>query len=739
MQVDQLIHLLSRGDVKEIALQSGKPPCALVSGAYKPITNQNVSEEQIMLMLGEASGKAAMLGLLEGPQRWKHVHRTAGEVQLAAKFHGSTLQVRITRMEGAQPIGPKKSLGEPKVAPPRQTFPDDDRTGGARASAKAAPPPVPARTRTAADFDLPPMSPPRGAGLDVDFSAPAPEPELLGGYELDMQAAGAAKAGVPGFGGESGGLGDDFDALPPLGAAPGEAPRAPASPAARAAAPAFPRSSFADDLEPRAFAEPSAAQPEPAFPRSTLDRDKPSARSRRDPRDSLLDPEPPSFDQIPSDEAKPFPAPARAPSGAMPRAVAAAPRREIAEVAEPEMEEPHWPIGGEDDRLKRLLLLAVQRRASDLHVVAERPPMLRIAGALEPQGEALPSELVKRMLMPRVPRRMLSELREHGSVDFSLVIEGVGRFRANVSRQRTGMKLTARPIPTEIPTLAQLGLPESIASATHHHQGLIVVTGPTGHGKTTTLAAIVDIINSGAAHHIITVEDPIEYVHPRKQSVMSQREVGTHTKKFASALKGSLREDPDVIVVGELRDTETVRMALSASETGHLVISTMNTPSAAKAIERIIDLFPPSDQPQVRMTLAGGLRLVISQRLLPTTDGKSLCAAAELLPGTSALWALIRDNKTFQIPSLQQRGKALGIIRLDESLAALVREGKTTLEHAMAVAEAPADLSALVSGRSTRAGDESISLESLDPTAAAAQRAKDVFSRAGKLFGGDKK
>ncbi len=733
MQVDQLIHLLSRGDVKEIALQSGKPPCALVSGAYKPITNQNVSEEQIMLMLGEASGKAAMLGLLEGPQRWKHVHRTAGEVQLSAKFHGSTLQVRITRMEGALPSGPKKSLGEPRVAPPRQTFPDDDKTGGARPPAKAAPPPVPARTRTAADFDLPPMSPPRGAGLDVDFSAPAPEPELLGGYELDMQAAGAAKA-----------PGDDFDDLPPLGAAPGEAPRVQASPAARAAAPAFPRSSFADDLEPSAgaFAEPSAGQPEPAFPRSTLDRDKPSARSRsgrRDTRDSLLDPEPPSFDQIPSDEAEPFPAPPRAPSAAMPRAVAAAPRREAAEVAEPEAEEPHWPIGAEDDRLKRLLLLAVQRRASDLHVVAERPPMLRIAGALEPQGEALPSELVKRMLMPRVPRRMLSELREHGSVDFALVIEGVGRFRANVSRQRTGMKLTARPIPTEIPTLEQLGLPESIASATHHHQGLIVVTGPTGHGKTTTLAAIVDLINGGAAHHIITVEDPIEYVHPRKQSVMSQREVGTHTKKFGSALKGSLREDPDVIVVGELRDTETVRMALSASETGHLVISTMNTPSAAKAIERIIDLFPPSDQPQVRMTLAGGLRLVISQRLLPTTDGKSLCAAAELLPGTSPLWALIRDNKTFQIPSLQQRGKALGIIRLDESLAALVREGKTTLENAMAVAEAPADLSALVSGRSTRAGDESISLESLDPTAAAAQRAKDVFSRAGKLFGGDKK
>ena len=234
--------------------------------------------------------------------------------------------------------------------------------------------------------------------------------------------------------------------------------------------------------------------------------------------------------------------------------------------------------------------------ASDLHVIAGRPPLFRVVGELLPQGEPLPPETVEEMLLPHVPARLRPVLDREGSCDFSLDLGESGRFRVNVSRQRTGYKGCFRLIPREIPTLESLGLPVDIAKATHHHQGLIVVTGPSGHGKTSTLAAIVDIINRETTHHVITVEDPVEYVHPRKKALMSQREVGTHTRTFASALKGSLREDPDVIVVGELRDTETVRMALAASETGHLLICTMNTPSAAKTIDRLIDLFPPADQ-----------------------------------------------------------------------------------------------------------------------------------------------
>ncbi len=303
------------------------------------------------------------------------------------------------------------------------------------------------------------------------------------------------------------------------------------------------------------------------------------------------------------------------------------------------------------------------------------------------------------MLLAIVPARLRPMLAEQGSADFAIDRPGFGRFRVNVGRQRTGLKACFRRVPEVVPTLASLVLPAEIARATHHHQGLVVFTGPTGHGKTTTLAAIVDIINRETTHHVITVEDPIEFLHPRKKAMISQREVGAHTRSFPNALKASLREDPDVIVVGELRDTETVRMALAASETGHLVLGTMNTPSAAKTIDRVVDLFPPADQQQVRMGLAGGLHMVVSQRLLPAASGRGMVAAVELLPGSVALWSLIRDNKTYQIPSLQQRGKGIGIVRLDESLADLVREGRATREAALAVAENPEELDAILSGK----------------------------------------
>jgi len=300
------------------------------------------------------------------------------------------------------------------------------------------------------------------------------------------------------------------------------------------------------------------------------------------------------------------------------------------------------------------------------------------------------------MVLPKVPDRLVNVLVEQGSCDFALSDRTHGRFRVNVSRQQTGYKACLRLVSKELPTVESLRLPEGIGAGAHHHQGLIVFTGPTGHGKTTTMNAIVDLINRTTSHHIITVEDPVEHLHPKKKALMSQREVGTHTASFGSALKGSLREDPDVIVVGELRDVETVRMAVAASETGHLVLGTMNTPSAARTIDRLVDLFPPGDQPQIRLTLAGGLRLIVSQRLVPGKDGSSMHAAFEVLPGSMPLSALIRDNKTFQIPSLQQRGKALGIVRLDESLARLVVEDKITLEAAKAVAESTTELDSLI-------------------------------------------
>lgn len=414
-------------------------------------------------------------------------------------------------------------------------------------------------------------------------------------------------------------------------------------------------------------------------------------------------------------------APARPPPASAPSYVAdAAPARAIPISR-------HTPAPGRD--LAVLLEQARSMHASDLHVVAGRPPLFRLAGELQPQDTALSPELVERLLLPIIPERLRHVLERDGSVDFALDSEETGRFRVNVGRQRTGLKGVFRVISREIPTLESLGLPADIAKATHHHQGLIVLTGPSGHGKTSTLAALVDIINRETTHHVLTVEDPVEYVHPRKRALISQREVGTNTRTFASALKGSLREDPDVIVVGELRDTETVRMALAASETGHLLISTMNTPSAAKTIDRLIDLFPPADQQQVRLSLSSGLRLIVSQRLMPSTDGKRMVAAAEVLTGSVALGNLIRDNKTYQIPSLQQRGKSLGIIRFEDSLSDLARSGKATLETVKGFAENPDEIEAMVTGKRPGAAATTV------PPPATPQEGARMLSKVGSLLG----
>lgn len=342
-------------------------------------------------------------------------------------------------------------------------------------------------------------------------------------------------------------------------------------------------------------------------------------------------------------------------------------------------------------RLTAVLREGRESGASDLHLTAEsapsegasgRPALLRVAGALVDARARVPNAEREAAILALVPLGARASLETRGAADFALDVPQLGRFRVNVTLTLRGLKASLRFVPMELPTIAALGLPDALRAATDHHQGLIIVTGPAGHGKTTTLAALVDHVNSTRAHHVITVEDPIEIVHPVKSAILSQREVGTQTKSFARALKGALRQDPDVIVVGELRDTETVRMALSASETGHLVIATMNTPSAAHTIDALIDFFPPGDQPQVRATLGGGLKYIVSQRLVPRADGKGSVAAVETLPGSLPLWNMIRDQKTFQLPSLMQRGKGAGIVRLNDSLADLVQRGSITMEEA---------------------------------------------------------
>jgi len=345
--------------------------------------------------------------------------------------------------------------------------------------------------------------------------------------------------------------------------------------------------------------------------------------------------------------------------------------------------------------LAALVTEARRRGATDLHVAARRPVLVRVVGelvALAPEPVA-PAE-VEAMVLPLLGPGRRRQLATRGYVDLAVDVPGGGRLRTNISRQQGGLKAAFRLALAAPPALADLGLPAPVAKVTEHHQGLVVIAGPSGHGKTTTLASLIDRLNRADPIHILTIEDPVEIVHPRHAAVVSQREVGRHTLSFAAALKASLREDPDVIVIGELRDRETVEIALTAAETGHLVLATMSTPSAAKTIDRLIDMFPPEDQSQVRASLGAALKAIVAQRLLPDARGTGVVAAVELLVGVLALANLIRDNKLFQLPNLMQRGRAFGMIRLDDSLLELVRAGRLAEDVAVRHADNPKELAA---------------------------------------------
>jgi twitching motility protein PilT len=367
--------------------------------------------------------------------------------------------------------------------------------------------------------------------------------------------------------------------------------------------------------------------------------------------------------------------------------------------------------------LHALLDAAYRRNATDLHVIANQPITIRRLGDLVPlEAKALAEPIdrsvysalfgpldammCERFLLPLLGPWARQRLAEVGYVDFGFQVPGSGRVRANISQQQDGLAGTFRLCRDAIPTLQSLGLPRELEKTVSHHQGLVVIAGPSGHGKTTTMAALVDLLNTANADHIITIEDPVEIVHPAKRAIVSHREVGRHTLSFVSALKASLREDPDVIVIGELRDRETVEIALAAAETGHLVLSTISTPSAVKTIDRLIDMFPPDDQVQVRASISGTLRAVIAQRLLPNAARDGMVVAIEQVTGVLPLATMIRDNKLFQLPSLMQRGRAFGMLRLDDSLAEHVRAKRITEEVALAASENRKDLAALLSMRS---------------------------------------
>lgn len=339
-------------------------------------------------------------------------------------------------------------------------------------------------------------------------------------------------------------------------------------------------------------------------------------------------------------------------------------------------------------KIDRLFQVLQQQGGSDLHLSSGNPPLIRVSGQLKPaMNQVLSHEQYKQLLYEIMSEAQRNEFEERCDLDFAYeVTELKARFRANIFMGRLGISAVFRIIPAEILSVEQLGLPKTVLDLTEYKKGLVLVTGPTGSGKSTTLAAMIDHINRHRSEHILTVEDPVEFVHCSRKSLINQREVGLHTRSFATALKAALREDPDIILVGEMRDLETIELAVTAAETGHLVFGTLHTSSAAKTVDRLINVFPTNQQEQIRTMLAESLRGVVAQQLLRTVDGKR-CAALEILRVNSASSNLIREGKTFQLPSVIQTGRKEGMQLMDQALQELLQAKRIDLEEARRFAQ----------------------------------------------------
>jgi twitching motility protein PilT len=340
--------------------------------------------------------------------------------------------------------------------------------------------------------------------------------------------------------------------------------------------------------------------------------------------------------------------------------------------------------------LDKVFKAAIDFSASDVHIVPGEPFIIRrLARMVKLKSDKLSAEHTQRIMFEILTDDQRKKLMQDKQLDFAYEISELGRFRGSAMVHNNGLSAVFRIIPPKIKTLEELGLPKVVTSVLDNHQGLILVTGATGQGKSTTLASMVDYINTNRAHHVLTIEDPIEFIHPKKCGVVNQRQLSRDTLSYENALRAALREDPDVIVIGEMRSLDTISMAISAAETGHLVIGTMSTFSAPKTIDRIIDAYPPNEQNQIRAMLGESFRAVITQRLIPGADEKSMALASEILIGTVPMSKLIRDGKTFQIPSMMQTGKSVGMQIMDECILSLLQDGKITAQSAQKYANDP--------------------------------------------------
>jgi twitching motility protein PilT len=376
------------------------------------------------------------------------------------------------------------------------------------------------------------------------------------------------------------------------------------------------------------------------------------------------------------------PAPFSSPAPAAAERVPVAPPVATAPVAAPRSP-PAPGVARPEPQLHHILAKAMQIRASDVHIHVGLPIQMRVNGRLlKANSPALDPQQTESLILEILQDDERAHFLAHNDLDFAYTMPGVGRFRGNIFRQRRGIDAVFRPIPLEPPTLDDLGLPSSLAKLTAYHQGLVLVTGPAGCGKSSTLAALINLINEDRPDHIITVEDPIEFAHRSKTCVVNQRQVRKHTGSFASALRAALREDPDVIAIGELRDLETISLAITAAETGHLVLGTLHTNDAARTINRILDAYPPDQQSQIRAMISESLRAIVSQKLVPTSDGSRRVPVLEILMVNIAVSNLIREERVFQLRSIMQTGRNLGMCVFDDSLLDLVRRGIVSKETA---------------------------------------------------------
>lgn len=651
--IEELLRNLARPEVQEFGLVTNRLPSVNIGGKFEPVDDEAPGNERLMQMLVTMGGGRHVDTLGEKPVQWSTRLDGVGVIAVAAILRNDVIQARFTILK-REPGGSMRPPSEKKlpnartsVAPAKPSLPPP--TPSLAPPSPSIPPAAPRAEKTSPQ--PPPVKP--SSAPKVPAAAAKPPPVPARPVTASVRPPAPSEDEVPWVGVE--------DNEPTLQTQVGKPPTQP--PAKAPSASRVPAAPAAAD----AVKAPSAPRVPAAAPAET--------------------------------PKSPVPAPVIVTSSGPPLAPSpvevgksrvAATLRSIDEKDRPRVEV--------SASLDSFLAMAVSARASELFVVAGRPIMLRIAGEIVSRTQPIASEQVDRIVKDLVPLRLRETFERDGACTFAHEHPANGRFRVNVSKQRTGMKLNLRVLPRELPKAVSLGVPEMLVERIKNACGLVLVSGPAGHGKSTTLAAIIDHICRETTRHVMTIEDPIEIVHTRRRGLVSQREVGVHGSR-ARLFETALRSDVDVLAFGSINDAESARQALLAADGGRLVLATLDAATTPKAIERLVDLASDVDEAWARASLASSLRLVIGQRLLSSVDRTRLHAAVEVIAPSAELATLLREGRTREIAELHRRGHTPGSIRVDESLADLVRSQKVPVDVARQFADSPAELEAQIAAR----------------------------------------